>query len=97
MNVKSSLYIKLKFLICCRVTLAYQVLWALLDHVDWMAHQDWQGREVKQVSQDPLDHQETGFVESILGSVCQHTETIEHYHRQTHLLSLPASNDRNYS
>ncbi len=37
MNVKSSLFIKLKFLICCRVTLAYQVLWALLDHVDWMA------------------------------------------------------------
>lgn len=65
MNVKSSLYIKLKFLICCRVTLAYQVLRALLDYVDWMARQVWQGREVKQVSQDPLDHQETGFVESL--------------------------------
>lgn len=51
------------FLICCRVTLAYQVLQALLDHVDWMGHQDWQGREAKQVSQDPLDHKETGLVE----------------------------------
>lgn len=52
-----------RFLICCRVTLAYQVLQALLDHVDWMGLQDWQGREAKQVSQDPLDHKETGLVE----------------------------------
>lgn len=56
------------------MTLAYQVLRALLDHVDWMAHQDWQGREVKQVSQDPLDHQETGVYKDLLAKL----ETQEH-------------------
>lgn len=40
--------------------LAFQVLRVLQGNVVWMGLQDWPGREVTQVSQDLLEHQEKG-------------------------------------